>query len=119
MGSIGTWRTFHHRRWWLVKEEVMDLRGYTTLDEVGGDDKVRNNLNIIKNKPTTAAEEIDYINEILNKIEQEQSKDNVGEAMCSNSISTESHVDRSDVNNILCHENKSNYDDAKSVCNIR
>lgn len=44
----------------------MDLRGYTTVDEVGEDTQVRNVENF---RPTTAAEEIEYLNKILENME--------------------------------------------------
>lgn len=53
--------------------QVMDLRGYTTLDEVGEDPQVRNVENF---RPTTAAEEIEYLNKILENMENCDSKEN-------------------------------------------
>lgn len=51
----------------------MDLRGYTTVDEVGEDTQVRNVENF---RPTTAAEEIEYLNKILENMENYDSKEN-------------------------------------------
>lgn len=50
----------------------MDLKGFTTVDEVGGEDsQVRENSTSPDSfKPATAAEEIDYINKILADIEE-------------------------------------------------
>lgn len=49
----------------------MDLKGFTTVDEVGGEDsQVREKSTSTESfKPATAAEEIDYINKILADIE--------------------------------------------------
>lgn len=49
----------------------MDLKGFTTVDEVGGEDSQVREKSISSEsfKPATAAEEIDYINKILADIE--------------------------------------------------
>ena len=51
----------------------MDLKGYTTVDEVGEDSQVRN---VESFKPSTAAEEIEYLNKILAKMEKGEVKEN-------------------------------------------
>lgn len=94
--------------------QVMDLKGFTTVDEVGADDsQVRyQEENFI---PATAAEEIDYLNKILADIEKNNRSDKGKKCGCNNDTegqNCKNNKDSVDQKSI----NKNDKENQKSVC---
>ncbi|XP_071524421.1 uncharacterized protein [Panulirus ornatus] len=93
---------------------VMDLKGFTTVDEVGADDsQVRHQEENFK--PATAAEEIDYLNKILADIEKSNGSDKGKKFGCKNDIERQDCRDNNDNVDQQC-VNKNDKENEKYVC---